>query len=190
MRRTPRRWWPRHAPPGRHLIEGFHYRFHPLFERALTALRRGAIGRIRHIEAVFNAICPTRPANCATSKNWAAARSWTSAATACTGSAPLRRRTHRGQRTRALRDAGRRHRHRSANSPSPAGRPRRSNVRCSRTTASCFAACASQGDQGVLEIDNPVSPHAGATLSIESANASCRRSSRAATPRFTTSCGT
>src|SRR5262245_15723154 len=46
---------------GRHLIEGFHYRFHPLFQRALEALRGGAIGRIRHIEAVFNADLPDTP---------------------------------------------------------------------------------------------------------------------------------
>jgi len=46
---------------GRHLIEAFHYRFHPLFEQALAALRSGAIGRIRHIEAVFNAALPDKP---------------------------------------------------------------------------------------------------------------------------------
>ena len=45
----------------RHLIEAFHYRFHPLFERALSSLRGGAIGRIRHIEAVFNANLPDTP---------------------------------------------------------------------------------------------------------------------------------
>jgi predicted dehydrogenase len=28
-----------------------------------------------------------------------------------------------------------------------------------------------RGDHGVLELDNPVSPHSGATLSIETANA-------------------
>jgi predicted dehydrogenase len=46
---------------GRYAIEGFHYRFHPLFERALAALRAGAIGRIRHIEASFNADLPDTP---------------------------------------------------------------------------------------------------------------------------------
>ena len=46
---------------GRHLIEGFHYRFHPLFLGALEALRGGAIGRIRHIEAWFNANLPNKP---------------------------------------------------------------------------------------------------------------------------------
>jgi glycerol kinase len=46
---------------GRHLIEAFHYRFHPLFESALTSLRAGAIGKIRHIEAVFNANLPDTP---------------------------------------------------------------------------------------------------------------------------------
>src|SRR3954468_9320799 len=46
---------------GRHLIEGFHYRFHPLFGQALAALRSGAVGRLRHIEAVFNANLPDTP---------------------------------------------------------------------------------------------------------------------------------
>lgn len=45
----------------RHLIEGFHYRFHPLFLSALDALRNGAIGRIRHIDASFNANLPDTP---------------------------------------------------------------------------------------------------------------------------------
>jgi predicted dehydrogenase len=46
---------------GRHRIEGFHYRFHPLFERALANIRRGDIGQLRHIEAVFNANLPDTP---------------------------------------------------------------------------------------------------------------------------------
>ncbi|MEP7312362.1 MAG: Gfo/Idh/MocA family oxidoreductase [Pseudomonadota bacterium] len=45
----------------RYLIEAFHYRFHPLFVRALSLLRGGTIGRIRHIEAVFNANLPDSP---------------------------------------------------------------------------------------------------------------------------------
>ena len=46
---------------GRHIFEGFHYRFHPLFENALSLLRAGAVGRVRHIEAVFNADLPDTP---------------------------------------------------------------------------------------------------------------------------------
>lgn len=46
---------------GKHLIEGFHYRFHPLFERALAAVRSGEIGRVKRIEAVFNANLPDTP---------------------------------------------------------------------------------------------------------------------------------
>src|SRR5688572_7443520 len=45
----------------RHLIEGFHYRFHPLFARALDAVGSGKIGRVRRIEAVFNANLPDTP---------------------------------------------------------------------------------------------------------------------------------
>ena len=39
---------------GRHLIEAFHYRFHPLFERILQVLRSGEIGPITKIESHFN----------------------------------------------------------------------------------------------------------------------------------------
>src|ERR1044072_5575345 len=45
----------------RHLIEAFHYLFHPLFLRALEALRSGAIGRILHIDAEFNVTLPDKP---------------------------------------------------------------------------------------------------------------------------------
>src|SRR3954470_3006141 len=46
---------------GKLLFEGFHYRFHPLFVQALGALHAGAIGRIQHIDAVFNATLPDTP---------------------------------------------------------------------------------------------------------------------------------
>lgn len=46
---------------GKHIIEGFHYRYHPLFERALSLIHSGAIGRVRRIEAVFNANLPDTP---------------------------------------------------------------------------------------------------------------------------------
>lgn len=39
---------------GRLLIEAFHYRFHPLFERVLDLLQRDTIGAIRHIDSRFN----------------------------------------------------------------------------------------------------------------------------------------
>jgi predicted dehydrogenase len=46
---------------GRHLMEGFHYRFHPLFDRTLAAINGGQIGQVRRIEAVFNANLPDTP---------------------------------------------------------------------------------------------------------------------------------
>src|SRR3954470_15056337 len=46
---------------GKLLFEGFHYRFHPLFVQALGAVRAGAVGRIQHIDAVFNATLPDTP---------------------------------------------------------------------------------------------------------------------------------
>jgi predicted dehydrogenase len=155
---------------GRHLIEGFHYRFHPLFERTLTALRKGEIGRIRHIEAVFNANLPDTPGE-------------------------LRYIEALGGG--ALMDLGCYCLHwiRSAAGDEPTVVS--ASARCatggvdldieaelaftSGPTASLK--CSMQpddgvlsrrlrvhGDAGVLELDNPVSPHAGATLTIESAN--------------------
>jgi len=46
---------------GRHLIEAFHYRFHPLFARVLDIVHAGAIGPLRHIEAVFDVQVTRRP---------------------------------------------------------------------------------------------------------------------------------
>jgi predicted dehydrogenase len=46
---------------GKHLIEAFHYRFHPLFERALGVVRSGILGRLRHIEAEFKVNLPNKP---------------------------------------------------------------------------------------------------------------------------------
>lgn len=35
------------------LVEAFHYRYHPLFERILTIVQSGVLGPIRHMEGVF-----------------------------------------------------------------------------------------------------------------------------------------
>lgn len=44
---------------GRHLIEAYHYRFHPLFARVLELVDSGRIGAVREIDAHFNvAIAP------------------------------------------------------------------------------------------------------------------------------------
>ncbi len=40
---------------GRHLIEAFHYRFHPAFVDALDKIRTGTIGAIKDIDAEFSA---------------------------------------------------------------------------------------------------------------------------------------
>ena len=44
----------------RTLIEAFHYRFHPLFERVLEVVAAGEIGDIRSLEAAFNYPIPYR----------------------------------------------------------------------------------------------------------------------------------
>jgi predicted dehydrogenase len=156
---------------GRHLMEGFHYRFHPLFERALAALRSGAIGRLRHIEASFNADLPDTPGE-------------------------LRYIEALGGG--ALMDLGCYCMHwiRSVAGEEPT--ITRASARCgspgvdldieaemafvSGPTATLKCSMQPQdaalhrrlrvhGDAGVLEIENPVSPHSGATLSIEAPNA-------------------
>lgn len=156
---------------GRHLIEGFHYRFHPLFERALAALRSGAIGRIRHIEAIFNAALPDTPGELRYVE-------------ALGGGALMDLgcycmhwiRTVAGDEPTVVRASAR------------CGTPGvdldvdaqlaftsgpTATLKCSMQPADglLYRRLRVQGDHGVLELDNPVSPHAGATLSIESPNA-------------------
>lgn len=41
------------AQTGRVLVEAFHYRYHPLFERVLAIVRSGQLGTLRHMNAVF-----------------------------------------------------------------------------------------------------------------------------------------
>ncbi|HEY6123045.1 MAG TPA: Gfo/Idh/MocA family oxidoreductase [Steroidobacteraceae bacterium] len=152
----------------RHLIEGFHYRFHPLFERTLSALRNGDIGKIRHIEAVFNANLPDTPGE-------------------------LRYIEALGGG--ALMDLGCYCMHwiRTVAGDEPTVVSAR--ARCATpgvdldieadlaftSGPTATLKCSMQpddgvlsrylrvhGDKGVLELDNPVSPHSGSTLSIES----------------------
>jgi predicted dehydrogenase len=41
------------AETGRLLVEAFHYRYHPLFERVLEIVQSGQLGTLRHMEGVF-----------------------------------------------------------------------------------------------------------------------------------------
>ena len=154
---------------GRHLLEGFHYRFHPLFGHALQALRGGAIGTIRRIDAVFNAALPDTPGE-------------------------LRYIEELGGG--ALMDLGCYCMHwiRTVAGDEPTIVNARAkcitpgvdidiaaelaftsgptaSLKCSMQPEDgvLFRQLRVHGDAGLLEIDNPVSPHAGATLSIESA---------------------
>lgn len=49
------------ARTGRHLIEGFHYRFHPMFLDILEQVRSGAIGKICAMKAEFSVTIPHAP---------------------------------------------------------------------------------------------------------------------------------
>jgi predicted dehydrogenase len=152
---------------GRHVFEGFHYRFHPLFEQALSALRAGAIGRIRHIEAVFNADLPDTPGELRYIE-------------ALGGGALMDLgcycmhwiRTIAGDEPTVVSASAR------CGSPDVdlefeaelafTSGPT-ATLKCSMQPADgvLHRRLRVQGDKGVLEIENPVSPHAGATLSIE-----------------------
>jgi predicted dehydrogenase len=46
---------------GRRLIEGFHYRYHPLFTRVLEIVRSGELGEIFRADAVIDVPVPFRP---------------------------------------------------------------------------------------------------------------------------------
>mgnify|MGYP003643450148 FL=1 len=46
---------------GKPLIEAFHYRFHPAFQRVLDIVRSGQLGAVRRIEAAFDVTIPYRP---------------------------------------------------------------------------------------------------------------------------------
>lgn len=46
---------------GRRLIEGFHYRYHPLFGRVLEIVHSGELGEIRRADAVIDVPVPFRP---------------------------------------------------------------------------------------------------------------------------------
>jgi predicted dehydrogenase len=156
---------------GRHLIEGFHYRHHPLFERALAALRGGAIGRVRRIEATFNAALPDTPGELRYVEalgggalmdlgcycmHWirtvAADEPTVVRATAKCGSPGV--------------DIDIEAQLAFTSGPT-------ATLKCSMQPADgiLYRRLRVQGASGVLEIENPVTPHAGATLSIESANA-------------------
>jgi predicted dehydrogenase len=46
---------------GRPLLEAFHYRFHPAFQRVFDIVRGGRLGTIRCVEAAFDVTIPYRP---------------------------------------------------------------------------------------------------------------------------------
>lgn len=156
---------------GRHLIEGFHYRFHPLFERALEHVRAGAIGRVRHIDAVFNANLPDTPGELRYIE-------------ALGGGALMDLGCYCLHWIRSV--AGDEPEITSARAR--CGTPGvdldieaemaftsgpTATLRCSMQPQdkTLYRRLRVRGDLGVLEIENPVTPHSGATLSIEAPNA-------------------
>jgi predicted dehydrogenase len=153
---------------GRQLIEGFHYRFHPLFEKALEALRGGAIGRIRHIEAVFNANLPDTPGELRYIEELGGGAlmdlgcycmHWIRTVA---GDEPTVVSASAQCQTPGVDIAI------AAELAFTSGPT--ATLKCSMQPEDgvLYRRLRVTGDKGVLEMDNPVSPHAGATLSIES----------------------
>jgi predicted dehydrogenase len=155
----------------RHAFEGMHYRFHPLFERALGMIRGGAIGKLKHIEAAFNADLPDTPGELRYIE-------------ALGGGALMDLgcycmhwiRTVAGEEPTVV------------NASARCGVPGvdldveaelaftsgpTASLKCSMQPADglLFRRLRVHGESGVLEIENPVTPHAGATLSVEAPNA-------------------
>lgn len=155
----------------RHIIEGFHYRFHPLFERALGLVRSGAIGRVQRIEATFNAALPDTPGELRYVEELGGG------ALMDLGCYCLHWiRTMTGDEPSVVRASAR------------CGLPGvdldveaelaftsgpTALLKCSMQPEDgrLYRRLRVQGETGVLEIENPVSPHAGATLSFEGPNA-------------------
>lgn len=156
---------------GRHLIEGFHYRFHPLFERALSMVRSGAVGRLRHIEAVFNADLPDTPGELRYIE-------------ALGGGALMDLGCYCLHWIRTV----------AGDEPTVVGARARcgtpgvdldieadlaftsgptAKLRCSMQPddGKLLRRLRVEGDKGELELDNPVSPHSGATLALEAPDA-------------------
>ena len=155
----------------RQLIEAFHYRFHPLFERALSLLGDGAIGRIRHIDATFNANLPDTPGELryiealgggALMDLGCYCMHWIRTV-AKDEPTVVSARARCGAPGVDLDVAAE-----LAFTSGPTA-----TLKCSMQPedGTLFRRLRVIGDQGVLEIDNPVSPHAGATLSVEGENA-------------------
>jgi predicted dehydrogenase len=153
---------------GRHLLEGFHYRFHPLFQSALETLRSGAIGRIRHIEATFNATLPDTPGELRYVE-------------ALGGGALMDLgcycmhwiRTVAGDEPSVVRAVAR------CSTPGVDIEVEAELAFTSGPTATLkcsmqpddgllYRRLRVQGESGLLDFENPVSPHAGATLAVES----------------------
>lgn len=156
---------------GRHLFEGFHYRYHPLFENALSLLRSGAIGRIRRIEAVFNAQLPDTPGELRYIE-------------ALGGGALMDLGCYCMHWIRTVADDEPTIVSASARCATPGVDLQASAELAFTSGPTASLECSMQpddgklsrrlrvhGEAGMLEIDNPVSPHAGATLSIEAPNA-------------------
>jgi predicted dehydrogenase len=156
---------------GRHAFEGMHYRFHPLFERALGLIRGGIVGKLKHIEATFNADLPDTPGELRYIE-------------ALGGGALMDLgcyclhwiRTVAGEEPSVIRA--------QAQCAVPGVDIATSAELAFTSGPTASLQCSMQpedrllhrrlrvvGEAGVLEIENPVTPHAGATLSIEAPNA-------------------
>jgi predicted dehydrogenase len=156
---------------GRHLIEGFHYRFHPLMLQALTQLRAGAIGRIRHIEAVFNANLPDTPGELRYIEELGGGAlmdlgcycvHWIRTVT---GDEPEVVKASARCITPGVDIQAR------AELAFPSGPTATLECSMQPEDGKLFRRLRVHGDKGMLEFDNPVTPHAGATLSIEAPDA-------------------
>jgi predicted dehydrogenase len=156
---------------GKDNIEGFHYRYHPLFARALSLIHSGAIGRIRRVEAVFSANLPDTPGELryiealgggALMDLGCYCMHWIRTVV---GDEPtITRATARCGSPGVDLDV-------EAEMAFTSGPT--ATLRCSMQPDDglLHRRLRVHGESGLLEIENPVSPHSGATLSIDAPNA-------------------
>lgn len=146
------------------LMEAHHWRYHPLAARVGTLLRSGMLGRIRRMSAVFDA-----PIHGADDIRWRLELGggslmdlgcypvqWLRFAAGSEGRVIAARAEEQAPGVDRCMQA-------TLEFPGPI----EATLSCSMDPAGCFrAALRVEGDEGVLEVDNPVAPHNGHELVV------------------------
>ena len=162
---------------GRLLVEAFHYRYHPLFERILDIVRSGSSGRSGTWRPGSRS--PSRIATiCATATKRRAVPRWTSAVTRCTGCARSPGTEPRVLSARA--EQGARHVDvtMQAELAFPGGHDRAHADLHGRPREVLHVRCASRARTARSSSTNPLAPHNGHELALQRRRRRSRREGR------------